>query len=463
MLKAWLTINKLGFSLVEVLLAGAIFGLLITALVGAFLYGQEATALAGNRARALLLAEEGLEAVRSIRDAGYANLADGNYGLAVTGNQWTFSGIQDVSDIFTRQVNIASADSKRKSVISQVTWQQNPQRTGSVTLVSRLTNWIASAGNNWATPVLAASLDLTGAQNAVKIQVQGNYAYIVRNNASPSFIVVDISVPASPTIVGSLILTGTPTNIFVSGNYAYITNTSNTEELQIINISNPATPSQVSAYNDAGNEDARGVYVVGNYAYLGLNGGNDLAVVNVANPAAPVLAGGLVLNGGAYELMVLGNYAFIGSSDDTQDLQVVNISNPAALVLSGSLNLAGTSDIISITGFNQTIIAGRASGSVNVIDVTAPAIPSLTGLISPVAGAANDLSLGSSNSSVFMVNSDAASEFVAIDISTPATPALIGFYDAADTLEGVVYDSVSDRVFAVGDANAAEFIVLAPQ
>ena len=74
-----------GFSVVEVLLAASIFSLLVTALVGAFLYGQESSALAGARARAGQLADEGLEASRSIRDGAFTNLTDGAHGLAVSG------------------------------------------------------------------------------------------------------------------------------------------------------------------------------------------------------------------------------------------------------------------------------------------------------------------------------------------------------------------------------------------
>ena len=71
----------------EVMLASAIFVLLVTALVGAYLYGQEATVLAGNRAQAVMLAEEGLEAVRNMRDFTFTALADGAYGLSTAGNQ----------------------------------------------------------------------------------------------------------------------------------------------------------------------------------------------------------------------------------------------------------------------------------------------------------------------------------------------------------------------------------------
>ena len=101
--KAWLITSR-GFSLVEVILATSIFGLLITALVGSFLYGQEATMLAGNRARAVMLAEEGLEAVYNIQDENFANLVDGTYGLTVAGNQWTLSGASDQVEMFTRQI-----------------------------------------------------------------------------------------------------------------------------------------------------------------------------------------------------------------------------------------------------------------------------------------------------------------------------------------------------------------------
>ena len=129
------------FSLVEVLLSGAVFALLVTALVGAYLYGEESTALAGNRARAVFLAEEGLEAVRNIRDADFANLSNGTYGLAVSGGQWSFSGSSDTSGMFTRTVTISSAGTNRKDVAVSVSWQQNAGRTGQVSLVSRFTGW----------------------------------------------------------------------------------------------------------------------------------------------------------------------------------------------------------------------------------------------------------------------------------------------------------------------------------
>lgn len=135
-----------GFSLVEILLAVSVFALIVSAFVGGLIFGKQSTAQAGMRSRAVLLAEEGLEAVRNIRDQNFAILTDGAHGLVVSGNQWELSGSSDTSDIFTRSVTISTVDANRKQVTSEVTWSQSPQRTGMVSAVSYLSNWQDNAG-----------------------------------------------------------------------------------------------------------------------------------------------------------------------------------------------------------------------------------------------------------------------------------------------------------------------------
>lgn len=146
MIKAWLVIKRStggrsGFSLVEALLASSIFALIVTAVVGAVIYGRESTALAGLRSRAVFLAEEGLEAVRNIRDQSFANLPDGTFGLNSSGGQWIFSGQSDTTGIFTRQIAIITAGVNRKQITSLVSWQQSVSRPGSAVLTTYLTNW----------------------------------------------------------------------------------------------------------------------------------------------------------------------------------------------------------------------------------------------------------------------------------------------------------------------------------
>lgn len=165
-----------GFSLVEVILASSVFVLLVTALIGAYLYGQESTALAGNRARAAMLAEEGLEAVRNIRDADFTILTSGSKGLVISSNQWMFSGGSDVADIFTRSTVISpvgGAASNKKNVTVDVTWQQNSQRTGTISLVSRLTNWQATnMASIFSANTSGAAIDGADNTNVIGITIQ---------------------------------------------------------------------------------------------------------------------------------------------------------------------------------------------------------------------------------------------------------------------------------------------------
>ncbi len=143
MKKGWLITkyNKKGFLLVEIILTSSIFALFVTAFAGVFYYGLQSSSFAGDRGRAIMLAEEGQEAVRSIRNANFANLVDGTYGLTYSGGAWSFSGASDVSGAFTRRVTVSSAGANRKISTVTVTWQQTPDRTGSVTTSALLTNW----------------------------------------------------------------------------------------------------------------------------------------------------------------------------------------------------------------------------------------------------------------------------------------------------------------------------------
>jgi Tfp pilus assembly protein PilV len=133
-----------GFSVVEVLLAATVFGFLVTGLIGALVYGRAGTASAGDRQRAVMLAEEGIEATRNIGNAAYANLVNGTHGLAQSGGVWTLSGSSDTNSVYTRQISISSVDSDRKTIVATVSWPQPGGTTSSVTLTGRMTNWLAN-------------------------------------------------------------------------------------------------------------------------------------------------------------------------------------------------------------------------------------------------------------------------------------------------------------------------------
>lgn len=127
--------NK-GFSLIELIIVSSVFTLLATSFVSVYLFSNKVNRVSGDKARAVFLAEEGLEAVRNIRDENFSNLADGTYGLVISGGQWIFSGVNDVTDIFTRSLTISTINTDTKEITSTVVWGAK-----NYSLKTRLSNW----------------------------------------------------------------------------------------------------------------------------------------------------------------------------------------------------------------------------------------------------------------------------------------------------------------------------------
>ena len=131
--------NLSGFSLVEAVLALGIFMLIAAVLVGAFAFAVQSVQVAGANSRAMLLAEEGLEAARSLRDTSYSSLTAGTYGLTAAG-VWALSGTSDNNGIFNRHLDVADSGSYTKIITSTVSYNTG-LGTSTFSLTTQLTNW----------------------------------------------------------------------------------------------------------------------------------------------------------------------------------------------------------------------------------------------------------------------------------------------------------------------------------
>jgi Tfp pilus assembly protein PilV len=615
MRRAWSHIkNQRGFSIVEVLLAAVIFGFLVTGLIGAIVYGRVSSANAGDRSRAAFLAEEGIEAARSIGTSSYANLVDsagsnigdttiegsfdnnanatsaykvtsgasggsvssvsiyikavdatnkhvqaaiyadasgtpgarlgssavqiatatswntfpmtgvtitpstnywiglsedgstqfasgsggvtayrisggypaptpfaadaapstgklsfymslsGTYGLAQIGNQWAFSGASDVSDIYTRQLTVATTGTNRKAITSTVSWPQAGGTTGSVTLMSRLVNW-AAAIKLWSNAIVAGATDVTGTNNAVKTDSVGNYSYTVLSATTNNFVVTNVSTPTAPTNTSTITLVGTPTNVFVIGNYAYVTNSSDTAELQVVDISNPALPVLKASVDMVGTGDGLGVYVSGNYAYVSrasdaTTNANELTIVNVTTPISPTVTGGYNNNIAMNEVYVSGNYAYVATNSTTQEMLVINVTTPAAPTLAATYNPATVLVPLTIMGFGNTVLLGMGT-TLDAINVTTPTAPVRLGTFTSV-GTINDVDVDITNQFAFLGTTSTTGEFQAVNIAAPAAMTLSKTVDVTgttSTVAGVGYNSSLDIVAGASASDTQEVLV----
>lgn len=132
--------NNSGFSLVEIILASGVLAALSLIFLGILTYGQQSTIRAAQRDKAIFLAQEGLEAARSIRDQSFTSLTVGDFGLGVS-NQWGLVGQNDVVDIFTRTISVVEINSQTKKVTSKVAWKQSGSNLINVSFSTLFTDW----------------------------------------------------------------------------------------------------------------------------------------------------------------------------------------------------------------------------------------------------------------------------------------------------------------------------------
>lgn len=458
MQKELLTSNK-GFVLVEVILTSALFALVSAGLFSAFYYGLESVKASGQRTRSVSLAEEGLEAVRSIRDAGFTNLVDGSYGLSNDGTKWILSSGSDAKGEYTRQIQIQTIDSHTKYILSLVMWNQSRQRPGAFGLVTYLSDWPETPV--WSSPQSGTCLNISGGQDAQKIAVSGNYAFSVTNSAGYSLVAIDVSSRADIHQVGAIGIQTNPTNIAINGSKAYVTTRSNNAELQVVDISSPANMGSPQSVDLSGNSDANAVAVSGTTAFITRDAGfEEFHAVGASAPYTQKSVLELTYN--AKEIYVNGNYAYVASTDNSQELKVVNISNPTSPTLAGGYDEPSViTDGVTVAGYGNYLFLGKSDGKVQIFSITNPTSPQKIGQYDAVQ-AVNDLAVDPARNLVFAVTSTGSKELQIIDVTNPSQPTLRGYFDASDTLNGVAYDATRNLVYVVGASNQNNFCSIEP-
>jgi hypothetical protein len=137
-------IHTRAFSLIEVILSVAMLSIVAFGVFSAWLYGEEAVVRSGDRNRAVLLASEGADVVRNIRDGDFNTLIDGTYSLQKN-NLWWLLVPGDLEKVgpYSRKVTISSVDTTHKKVTVTVYWSGVGGIPEEVTFDTILTKWRA--------------------------------------------------------------------------------------------------------------------------------------------------------------------------------------------------------------------------------------------------------------------------------------------------------------------------------
>lgn len=149
--------HQSGFSLIELLLAGAVFAVFAAGIVEVLFFGLEADRLGEETTIATEYASASIEALRSIKAKNFDDLSvTSATGIARAGGNWILSGSDNTFGKYTRVISIeevkrdgngdidensGDTDSDTKKAIVTASWNVTPSRLDSVVLETFLTRW----------------------------------------------------------------------------------------------------------------------------------------------------------------------------------------------------------------------------------------------------------------------------------------------------------------------------------
>lgn len=182
-------------------------------------------------------------------------------------------------------------------------------------------------------PILVSLVYHNGGGQGVFIS--SSTAYLADGTAG--LVIIDVSDPSQPVTMGTYDTPGYARDVFVDGSVAYVAD--GDSGLHIIDVSNPVAPTKI--YQQDVEHQSMAVAVQDHIVYIAANFFGGLQIFNVSVPSVPLYMGFYDTPAYAYDVVVQGNLAYV--ADDWGGLLIIDVSNPALPVLVGdnSINVDG--------------------------------------------------------------------------------------------------------------------------
>jgi len=459
--------NESGQMLIEVLVALTLFVVIISAVIIFFFNGQLSVLSASKTREALDVARNGIEAARFIRNADWANMVNGQYGLEFTGNQWQFNSTSDTTGDYTRVITITTPETNVRQVISRVFWQDERFGQQEIEIATLLSDWqnapppIPPSGDpgdpggsgitgDWTNPQTLGSINLGPGNSATGLDVLNKIVFISTEASTPSkpdLHIVDATDGQNPVMLNSL-NTGDGLNaIDVSGDYAYVANNDeNISHLQVINVTDINNPSLASSFYFDGAGEAIAVFYLDGKAYVGTekSGGAEFHIIDVTSPYTPLFVGDLELGEDVNDIFVKDDKAYLATSDG-DELIIVNLVDPANPSVYATFDAPGGSEdgktayIVGDKLYLGRLVGGKHTNhhEFHIVDITEPLNLDNLGSVD-LATSLNDVVVRSNLA--FMATSLPNSEFQIWDISDPAAPVPFGTLNFPQVATGIDFE-----------------------
>jgi parallel beta-helix repeat protein len=284
----------------------------------------------------------------------------------------------------------------------------------SIVDISNPASPVSVSSSSFGTSVTSSGI---GATNS--FVVQGRYAYIAYQNGN-SFVTLDISNPAKPTMIANLNTDVTPDALAVSGRYAYVVNnTSNT--LQVFDIGGAyiqqleaggaevGTLAVDSNANFAGDANLQGTLSVGqNIQAAGNLGVSGNGFVQGTFSIAGGIQGGVTVNGLSTPAAPTVTFSGTTGTTATWSYQVVAVSASGGLTPASATGSISAADNATLSAGNFNVVTWTpVSGAVSykIYRTAVGTSPATTGLIATTgASSLNDTGLAGDSSTASATN-----------------------------------------------------------
>jgi hypothetical protein len=180
------------------------------------------------------------------------------------------------------------------------------------------------------------------------------------------------------------------------------------------------------------------VRVADGYAYVA-DGPSGLQIVDVGNPVAPVLVGGIDTPGTATDVAVLDGRAYV--ADGSAGLRVIDVSAPSAPLALGAVDTPGNAR--GVDAVDDLVVIADAAGGVHVVSVADPASPVVLGSTHTRPNAvsrAADVAVRDRLAYVADGANSSLGGLRVIDFRNPSTPVVVGSTSNAFGLVGVALE-----------------------